>query len=246
MIDLYGGELRDLLPPYFKYQPDVIAYSAALRVGMDYAQEYARRTILLADVDKLPEYLLDYMAIELDAQYYDNAENVTVKRQYIKNAIYWKMKAGTTEAVEELIRTTFGEATITIWKEFGGDPGTFRVETNAAVTKEIYEKFAQLIEETKAESAHMIDLAIRRDLSMDIGVAAVDVLDQEEHLTNDINIDNPDQAYPYTASMAVYDFAEGIEEMTIIGMGTQTDTETAAEYGKGAAMVYDSEQTIGG
>lgn len=78
------------------------------------------------------------------------------------------------------------------------------------------------------------------------GVAAVDVLDQEEHLTNDINIDNPDQAYPYTASMAVYDFAEGIEEMTIIGMGTQTDTETAAEYGKGAAMVYDSEQTIGG
>ena len=78
------------------------------------------------------------------------------------------------------------------------------------------------------------------------GVAAVDVLDQEEHLTNDINIDNPDQAYPYTASMAVYDFAEGIEEMTIIGMGTQTDTETAAEYGKAAAMVYDSEQTIGG
>lgn len=241
MIDLYSGELRDLLPPYFKYQPDIAAYSVALKVGADYAQEYAKRTALLADIDMLPEYLLDYMAIELDAQYYDSTEDITIKRQYIKNAIYWKIKAGTTEAVEELIRTTFGEASITIWKEFDGDPGTFRVETNAEVTKEIYEKFTQLIESTKTESAHMTDLAIRRDLQMGIGIAAASAFSQDEHLTNDINVDNPDQAYIYAANAAIYDFAEGIETLILTTTG-QTDTQT--ELYTGLAAASDAEQAL--
>ncbi len=241
MIDLYSGELRDLLPPYFKYQPDITAYSAALKAGIGYAQEWARRTILLADIDELPEYLLDYMAIELDAKYYDSAEDVAIKRQYIKNALYWKMKAGTIEAVEELIRTTFGEATISIWKEFGGEPGTFRVETDAKVTKEIYEKFTQLIESIKTESAHMEGLAIRRDLQTGLSVGIAAALDQEEHLTNDINVDNPDQAYIYAANAAIYDFAEGIETLILTTAG-QTESQIALYAG--LATASDAEQAL--
>lgn len=247
MIDLYNGELRDILPPYFKYKPEIIAYSAAIKVGAGFALEYAKRTLLFADVDSMPEYLLDYAAIELDAQYYNNADSIDIKRQYIKNALYWKIKAGTIEAVEELIRTAFGEGTVKIWKDFEkgpGTPGTFRIETSAGMTKDTLETFSALIENTKNESAHLETVTVNRKIDTEIKIAGEKVQDSEQYIANDINIDNPDTAYIYDAHAAIYDFAEGIENLILHAAVSEMNIESVCACA--SAIVQDSEQTIGG
>lgn len=247
MINLYSGELRDILPPYFKYKADIISYSAALKEGLLLAHEYAERTLLYADIDNMPEYLLDYAAIELDAQYYNNADSIDKKREYIKKALYWKIKAGTIEAVEELIRTAFGEGTIKIWKDYEegeGTPGTFRIETNADMTADIIDTFISLIDRTKNESSHLETVSADRKLDTELTVATAQVQDSAQYLTNDINIDNPDVAYIYETYAAIYDFAEGLETLALNTAGT--DTNISETLSCGFEIVQDSEQTIGG
>lgn len=247
MINLYSGELRDILPPYFKYKADIISYSAALKEGLLLVHEYAERTLLYADIDNMPEYLLDYAAIELDAQYYNSTDDIDKKREYIKKALYWKIKAGTIEAVEELIRTAFGEGTIKIWKDYDegeGTPGTFRIETNADITAEIVDTFISLIERTKNESSHLETVSANREVNTELMVATAQVQDSEQYLTNDININNPDAAYIYEMYAAIYDFAEGLE--TLVLSTTGTDMTVNETFSCGFEVVQDSEQTIGG
>lgn len=247
MINLYSGELRDTLPPYFKYKADIISYSAALKEGLSLAHEYAERTVLYADIDNMPEYLLDYAAIELDAQYYNNAGSIDKKREYIKKTLYWKIKAGTAEAVEELIRTAFGEGKIKIWKDYEegeGTPGTFRIETNADITAEIIDTFTSLISRTKNESSHLETVSADRKLDTELTVATAQVQDSAQYLTNDINIDNPDAAYIYEMHAAIYDFAEGLETLALSTAGT--DMSTSETLSCAFEIVQDSEQTIGG
>lgn len=246
MIDLYSGELRDTLPPYFKYKAEAAAYSAALKEGTGLAFRAAKRTLLFADVDNMPEYLLDYAAVELDAQYYNNTADIDTKRQYIKKALYWKIKAGTIEAVEELIRTAFGEGTVRIWKDFEegeGTPGTFRIETNADMTQEMLDSFSALIENTKNESSHLETVSVKRTLDTDICVALEKAEDSEQYISNDINIDNPDAAYIYDAYAAIYDFAEALETMII--KSPETETRFESMLYAGTDIVQDSEQIIG-
>ncbi len=247
MINLYSGELRDILPPYFKYKADIISYSAALKEGLLLAHEYAERTLLYANIDNMPGYLLDYAAIELDAQYYNNADGIDKKREYIKKALYWKIKAGTIEAVEELIRTAFGEGTIKIWKDYEegeGTPGTFRIETNADMTADIIDTFTSLIDRTKNESSHLETVSADRKLDTELTVATAQVQDSAQYLTNDINIDNPDAAYIYEVYAAIHDFAEGLETLVLNTVGT--DTNISEVLSCGFEIVQDSEQTIGG
>lgn len=247
MINLYSGELRDILPPYFKYKADIISYSAALKEGLLLAHKYAERTLLYADIDNMPEPLLDYAAIELDAQYYNNADGIDKKREYIKKALYWKIKAGTIEATEELIRTAFGEGTIKIWKDYEegeGTPGTFRIETNADMTADVIDTFISLIDRTKNESSHLETVSADRKLDTELTVATAQVQDSAQYLTNDININNPDAAYIYEVYAAIYDFAEGLETLVLNTVGTDTNISEALSCG--FEIVQDSEQTIGG
>ena len=138
MTDLYNGELVDILPVYFKYEPDVIAYSAALKVGMEYMLEYAKRTMLCADIDELPEYLVNYLAVENDASYYTEDMAIGVKRNIVKNALYWKYEAGSVAAVSELVNTVLGNGIVREWYEYGGDPYSFKIYVPLMPTAENY------------------------------------------------------------------------------------------------------------
>ena len=64
MISLYDGEIMDLLPEPFKSDPDVIAISYAIKRAVGVMLENAKKLHLYADIDHMPEYILDYMAVE--------------------------------------------------------------------------------------------------------------------------------------------------------------------------------------
>lgn len=148
MIKLYDAEITDLLPDNLKSN-EVIAFSYALKKACRYVLDRVDRIELYTNIDKLPENILDYLALELRTQYYDEELDITVKRELIKNTLPWYMKAGTAAAVSELLTTVIGSGSVEEWFDYGGKPYMFKITTNEQLTKENLDKFSLMIDKVK-------------------------------------------------------------------------------------------------
>lgn len=164
MIKLKDAELISVLPPYVKEDADVQAISYAFKMGMAKLLQFSRATQLYADIDNLPEKLLDLLALELQCQYYDELMNIEMKRGIIKNSLAWYSKGGTVSAVEEMVQMIFGEGKVTEWYQFGGNPGTFRIETNSEMSPDIIKKLTEIIEKVKSKKSHLTNVYINRKI----------------------------------------------------------------------------------
>lgn len=169
MIKLYDAEITDLLPDNLKSN-EVIAFSYALKKACRYVLDRVDRIELYTKIDKLPENILDYLALELRTQYYDEELDITVKRELIKNTLPWYMKAGTAAAVSELLTTVIGNGSVQEWFEYGGNPYMFKITTQEQLTKENMEKFAAIIDNVKNARSKL------------------DGFDKEEHFVRSIKV----------------------------------------------------------
>ena len=71
MIKYEDGEFLDLLPSLFKEKDDVVAISYAFKMAVASLLRSQTFTYLFADINDMPEELLDLMALEMKAPYYD-------------------------------------------------------------------------------------------------------------------------------------------------------------------------------
>lgn len=170
MIKIWDGEIADILPPYLKRQPETQAFSYACKRAFMRMLQFAEKTRLYADIDHTPEAVLDYMALELDAQYYSESLDADTKRAVIKNALGWKMKAGTKAAVNELVETVFGESKVVEWNEFDppGEPGVFDVITTNVLTQDALEEFYGMIDRVKNLTSHLRHVIEHHDMGADM------------------------------------------------------------------------------
>ncbi|MBE6003726.1 MAG: hypothetical protein E7232_06520 [Lachnospiraceae bacterium] len=167
MIKYEDGEFLDLLPSFFKEKEDFAAISYAFKMAIASLIMGQKETKLYADIDKVPEDILDLMALESKAPYYSEDLPIEQKRELVKNAILWREKAGTKSAVQDLIRTVFGYGEIVEWFDFTeGEqiPGYFDIETGAQLTPELFEMFTKVIESVKNESSHLRRIGIEREI----------------------------------------------------------------------------------
>ena len=159
MIKLQEGEFADLLPPYFREQSDVLAVSYAYKMAMQRMLAFAERTRLYADLEKQPEEVLDLMALELAAGYYDMAMDPDRKRKIIRDAIYLRMKAGTKAALRSLIQSVYPDGDVVEWFDFESssesDVGKFDIITSEDSMQDSYDKVLKFIRQTKSASAHL-------------------------------------------------------------------------------------------
>ncbi|MDD3251755.1 MAG: phage tail protein I [Lachnospiraceae bacterium] len=246
MIKYRDGEPADLLPPYLRGRPEVMAISYACRMAMAKFLDISVISRMYGDVDSMPEYILDYMATELNAQYYSETMSLEVKRNIIKNAIAWKMKAGTKAAVQELVSVIFGDGEVTEWNEFEGEdgtPGTFDITTSATMTQDSVEQFADLIEKTKNATSHLRYVSARHELETVFAVAANLAQTTEARIINDVNINNPDQAYITEEYIGIYDFAEGADS-TVVSSTEEDPTEVTRALSYTCFLATDTEQIL--
>lgn len=197
MTDLVQAELQNLLPEPLKRDVDVIAIFYALRMAIAEVLKYSVNTRMYADIDHVSENILDYMAVEMRLAYYDESFSVEVKRELIKNSYMSYMEAGTKGAVARLAGQIFGFGSVVEWFDFThGEqvPGLFDIETGAELTPDVYEQFAKTIENVKNESSHMRYVSFLRELEMKLAAGFGRSLASEQTVTNDVVIDNPDQA----------------------------------------------------
>lgn len=185
MISLYDSKITDVLPISIKNLPEVRSISYAVSNMNKKLINFSKKIALYNSIDTLDECILDILAVELRTQYYDESLDIKVKRKLIKNTLGWYMKAGTPSAVEELVEAVFGTGEVEEWFDFGGDPYTFRVTTNAELNPEGIEKFFKMINKVKNTRSHMDGLNKYEALKNSIYVA--NALSITKHTTINMN-----------------------------------------------------------
>lgn len=167
MIDLYDGQLLDMLPSQMSREVQQVCLSYALRAGIRLIIDRAYMTRTQAFIDGLPERILDVLAVELHTPYYSEELSIGQKRAIVKRTVLWHLTAGTPSAMRELISIVIGEGDIVEWPDFEDPPytpGTFDILTDVQLTEKIVEMFIAIIERVKNERSHLRRLHIHRQM----------------------------------------------------------------------------------
>lgn len=167
MIKLDESRITDLLPRHVSEDPQVQAFSYAIYMEKKRLMELADKTRTHAYIDQLPEDILDILAVELRAPYYEQGMELEVKRKIIKNTLIWHTKAGTPAAVQELIEAAFGSGRVEEWFDFTEPPftrGTFDIITSEQMTSGMLQYFFSVVRRVKNTRSHLRRIVVRREL----------------------------------------------------------------------------------
>lgn len=162
MINYYNSEIVQILPDNIAKSPEVSAVSYAISRATAALVAFSKYTGVFAEIESVPEKILDLLAVELRAPYYLETMKIEQKRQIIKNSILWYRKAGTPYAVNELITVVFGQGEVKEWFEYGGRPYTFKIKTDTLVTEDIIKHFNKIIGSVKNTRSHMEAIEVKR------------------------------------------------------------------------------------
>lgn len=78
-------------------------------------------------IDSLNEQLIDYLAVQMHVDEYDDTETLDVKRQQVKQSFLLHRLKGTKYAVQKAVSTVYQSAKVEEWPEYSSEPYHFRV-----------------------------------------------------------------------------------------------------------------------
>ena len=113
-----------------------------------------------AAIETMPEYLLDYMAVELRTPSYDENYSLKTKRALIQGSLLFYTQMGTPAAVNRIIETIFETGYIEEWFDYDGDPHHFRayVGDGGEVGPGELEEFRRVLASVKRLSSWLDDI----------------------------------------------------------------------------------------
>lgn len=78
-------------------------------------------------IDSLNEQLIDYLAVQMHVDEYDDTETLDAKRQQVKQSFLLHRLKGTKYAVQKAVSMVYQSAKVEEWPEYSGEPYHFRV-----------------------------------------------------------------------------------------------------------------------
>ena len=132
--------------------------------------ERLRRVYIWADLDNVDENKLDFLAVECRGLFYNSSLSPDVKRKLIQNSIYWYMKLGTRQAMEEMIDIVFGNENTNVeeWYTYAGDAFHFRVVVGTTVTQTSIKEFLLYLNRVKNARSRFDYLVFQNGISLTI------------------------------------------------------------------------------
>lgn len=177
MIKFTEGGLIDIWP---EKDPEIEALSYALQQQFIILKKYADQMQCFSNVEELNETVLDYLAIELQAMYYEQSMSLDKKREIIKNTMKWHIYAGTPAAVSEMVNVIFGTGRVVEWFDFENPeervPGTFDIITDAGFSKDLIARFNKTIKKVKNARSHLRKVNIERRNDATVFIAGKSIL----------------------------------------------------------------------
>lgn len=160
--------LPQLLTPSISSDPHVVQTAQSLDPNLNAIVPASVEALILSRIDELPEQMLDLLAWQFHADFYDLAYNIDVKRRHVKSAIRWHLHKGTIYSIREALRLIDIQAQFINWPEFNGQPYTFII--SAVVAGDFYRtrgkdrlafSIRRAVSEAKAERSLMVKLDIQ-------------------------------------------------------------------------------------
>jgi phage tail P2-like protein len=177
-MKLSNIEFLKLIPQFMREDDAVRGLAAAIDKIVPGIAESVGKLSTWDRIDELSEKELDELAWELNIPWYDSAASLAIKREVVKNSDKVYKRIGTKWAVENIIKTYFGDGYILEWFEYDGEPGHFRVySSNPSLNNERLTEFLALLNKTKRASAKLdgISITLDAELVLSTGVALHEV-----------------------------------------------------------------------
>ncbi len=166
MIDLRDCGTGDILPVVLREDIYVRAAGHALKETTRMLLEKIDRTSGYAVLSIMPDEIIDLLAEEFRAQYYDTSLPLQDKRTAVKKALLWHCHAGTVSAVRELTNLVWksGSAKVQEWFEYGANPYLFRIllGTDMNIEEALIDAFLDSIWKVKNTRSHLESIAFMR------------------------------------------------------------------------------------
>jgi phage tail P2-like protein len=128
---IYDITLLELLPENLRNDPDIIAASAAVDQEFQLMVQAISNCLIFVDIDNVSEEVVDLLAAEMGADFYEQDLPLANKRQIVKNAYLYKYTKGTPFAVRQLLNDAFETGQLQEWFVYGGQPYNFRLIATA-------------------------------------------------------------------------------------------------------------------
>ena len=177
MIELKGSRFTRILPENLASQTRTQALAYAVGRQVDKLLAMADRMVIWADLDRVPEPLLDCLAVELRTPAYSADYPVETRRTLVRQSLLFYAAMGTPGAVDQLIRAIFGSGEIQEWYQYGGEPHHFRAAIGAegvTITPEALEELRRVLSSVKRLSSWLDSIATVTPMeSRPVRVAAV-------------------------------------------------------------------------
>lgn len=146
--------------------PEQIALAYAFDMQKKKFIDRMERVYTWADLEKVDDNKLDFLAVENRVLFYNTGLEPAVKRNLIRNSIYSYMKLGTRQALEEMINIVFGEGEVKEWFQYGGQPYYFKIRTSAPMNQESITQFQDMIARVKNARSHLENIDFDRVLRL--------------------------------------------------------------------------------
>ena len=206
-------EIARLLPFFMREDKNFKGIIYALEDEIKQLHEQTNLIKLYVNLDNLSEDVLDELAWQFNVIEYNKSYSVDVKRKLIKNCLSTHYKRGTVAAVEEVAEKIFGNATVTEWFEYGGEPYHFKVHTeNISTSDEMITEFNRVIKKTQNIRSHLEEVIAETMNSMDLFYGGFFLFDDditltvaelEEYDTPSVELYIEDGKLKYTESVVV-------------------------------------------
>lgn len=160
MIKLSGSRFTDIMPDNLASQVETQAFAYAVGRQIEKLCAYSDAARTYAAIATMPEWLLDYMAVELRTPSYDENYSLKTKRALIQGSLLFYTQMGTPAAVNRIIETIFETGYIEEWYEYDGDPHHFRayVGDGGEVEPGELEEFRRVLSSVKRLSSWLDDI----------------------------------------------------------------------------------------
>jgi len=161
MNDIKSISIVDLLPHSIAADSQILASAKAIDDELVKVTKLMDKVIFFPYIDKLDSELVDVLAEQFRAPFYDVNLSIEKRRELVKNSIAWHKKKGTVGALEEVVTTIFGESKVMEWHEYGGEPHHFRIITNDINTSDdMVDKFKEAAEHIKRKSSKLDEVVV--------------------------------------------------------------------------------------
>ena len=176
-------DIGRLVPKFIMQDKNGYAIAKAMEAGLNFFLQKCQEGLdTLQNVDKMPEWRLDEMAWELNCLY-DYEADISIKREWIRNAYKNYRIHGTAEGVRQYLKIYFGESSIEEFWQFGGDPGQFNVTVTGLRTDENeawIRKATAKAKNVRSELNNIVFNGGEAQADIEVGAAVVGILVEEE------------------------------------------------------------------